>query len=78
MAAGMVSGAAALMIQNDSTLTPNQIKARLMKTAFKQLPRYVTVIDGGATLTSKLTCLPSEPDILTSRRRSQTRTKLRV
>ncbi|MFZ1137376.1 MAG: S8 family peptidase, partial [Candidatus Korobacteraceae bacterium] len=39
MAAGMVSGAAALMIQNDSTLTPDQIKARLMKTAFKQLPR---------------------------------------
>src|SRR3974377_1443855 len=49
MAAGMVSGAAALMLQQDATLTPDQIKARLMKTAYKGLPRYTTVLDGDAT-----------------------------
>lgn len=38
MAAPMVAGAAALLIEKDSTLTPDQVKARLMKTATK-LPR---------------------------------------
>ena len=51
MAAGIVSSAAALMIQNDGTLTPDQVKARLIKTAYKKLPRYVPAIDG-----SKLQC----------------------
>ena len=49
MATAVVSGAAALMLQQEPALTPDQVKARLMKTAFKQLPRYVTVTDGGAT-----------------------------
>jgi serine protease AprX len=35
MAAPAVAGTAAMMIQKDSTLTPDQVKARLMKTAWK-------------------------------------------
>ena len=38
MAAPMVSGAAALLLQKQPTLTPDQVKARLMKTAAKNLP----------------------------------------
>jgi serine protease AprX len=38
MATPVVSGAAALMIQLDPTLTPDTVKARLMKTAWKSLP----------------------------------------
>lgn len=37
MAAPMVSAAAALLLEKKPTLTPDQIKARLMKTAFKNL-----------------------------------------
>ena len=35
MATPIVSGAIALMLQQSSSLTPDQIKARLMKTAYK-------------------------------------------
>ncbi len=42
MAAPMVSGAAALLLQKEPTLTPDQVKARLMKTASKQLPSRTT------------------------------------
>src|SRR5215471_985008 len=38
MASPMVAGAAALMIQKDPTLTPDTIKARMMKTAWKGYP----------------------------------------
>ena len=38
MAAPMVSGAVALMLEKDSSLTPDQVKARLMRTAYKTLP----------------------------------------
>jgi len=38
MATPMVAGAAALMIQNDPSLTPDTIKARMMKTAWKGYP----------------------------------------
>ena len=37
MATPVVSGAAALMIEKDPTLTPDTVKARLMKTASKTL-----------------------------------------
>ncbi len=40
MATPVVSGAVALMLENQPFLTPDQVKARLMKTASKTLPVY--------------------------------------
>jgi serine protease AprX len=45
MATPMVSGAAALMIQHNPALTPDEIKARLMKTATKFAPGYTSATD---------------------------------
>ena len=42
MAAPVVSGAAALLLQGHPSLTPDQVKARLMKTASKAMPLYST------------------------------------
>jgi serine protease AprX len=45
MAAPVVSGAAALLIQQNSGLTPDQVKARLMLTAYKSFPTSSSVTD---------------------------------
>src|SRR5262249_50818257 len=45
MAAPAVAGGVALMLQKDSTLTPDQVKARLMKTASKSFPTSTTATD---------------------------------
>jgi serine protease AprX len=45
MATPVVSGAAALMLQKDSTLTPDTVKARLMKTAWKAFSTYTSSYD---------------------------------
>lgn len=45
MAAPAVSGAAALLLQMDGSLTPDQVKARLMKTASKTFPSSSTALD---------------------------------
>jgi serine protease AprX len=45
MAAPMVSGTVALMLNKDSSLTPDTIKARLMKTATKTFPLSSTATD---------------------------------
>jgi serine protease AprX len=45
MATPVVSGAAALLIQKLPSITPDQVKARLMKTATKALTLYSTGID---------------------------------
>ena len=54
MATPAVSGGVALMLQKDPTLTPDQVKARLMKTAYKTFPTSSTATDttGGQTYTS--------------------------
>ena len=54
MAAPMVSGAAALLLQQNASLTPDQVKARLMLTAGKNFPVSSTATDPatGATYTS--------------------------
>jgi serine protease AprX len=45
MATPVVSGAAALMLQQNPTLTPDQIKARLMRTAAKKFPQFSVAVD---------------------------------
>lgn len=45
MAAPMVSGTAALMLQQNPALTPDQVKAGLMKTAWKTFPQSSTYTD---------------------------------
>src|SRR6202158_1473212 len=46
MATPLVSGAVALMLQKDPSLTPDQVKARLMKTAWKGFNQYTQSTDG--------------------------------
>ena len=45
MATPVVAGTAALLIQQDPTLTPDTIKARLMKTADKAFPTQSIIVD---------------------------------
>ncbi|MBM3740899.1 MAG: hypothetical protein FJW39_34580, partial [Acidobacteria bacterium] len=45
MAAPVVSGAAALLIGRDASLTPDQVKFRLMKTAWRGFPTTATIYD---------------------------------
>ncbi|HUA17822.1 MAG TPA: S8 family peptidase [Bryobacteraceae bacterium] len=54
MAAPMVSGAAAMLLQQNPNLTPDQVKARLMATAWKNFPVSSTATDPttGITYTS--------------------------
>jgi serine protease AprX len=55
MATGVVSGAVADLLQAHPTLTPDQVKARLMKTASKNFPTTSSVYDpaSGITYTSQ-------------------------
>jgi len=45
MATPVVSGAVALMLQKNPSLSPDTVKARLMKTATKNFPAYSTATD---------------------------------
>jgi len=45
VSAAVVSGAIALMLQQQPALTPDQVKARLMKTAWKSFPPEVIAVD---------------------------------
>ena len=49
MATPMVSAAAAILIGVNPNVTPDQVKARLMKTAFKSFPSVSTVTVSGVT-----------------------------
>ena len=55
MAAGAVSGAVALVLEAQPTLTPDQVKARLMKSAYKVFPQTSAYTDPttGITYTSQ-------------------------
>jgi serine protease AprX len=50
MATPVVSGAAALLIQKTPSLTPDQVKARLMKTAYKTFPQYTSALSSAAQM----------------------------
>jgi len=52
MAAPMVSGAAALLLHKNPNMTPNQVKARLMRTASKTFPRNSVSVINGVTYTT--------------------------
>ena len=51
MAAGVVSGVVADLLQKSPRLTPDQVKARLMKTAWKSLPAFSSVFDPATGIT---------------------------
>jgi len=51
MATPVVSGAAALLLQRHPWLTPDQIKARLMRSAYKTFPQYTSITTSGVTYT---------------------------
>ena len=55
MAAPMVAGGVALMLQKDSSLKPDQIKARLMKTAYKAMVPGASIVDTAAGVTYNVT-----------------------
>jgi serine protease AprX len=54
MATPVVSGSVALLLDQNPGMTPDQVKARLMKTAYKTFPTSTTAIDAptGQTFTS--------------------------
>jgi serine protease AprX len=52
MAAPVVSAAAAMLIGQQPGITPDTVKARLMKTAYKNFPFESSVTDNGITYTS--------------------------
>lgn len=54
MAAPLVSGFAALMIQYDSSLTPDQVKARMMKNAWRGFPASSSIYDPATATTYKV------------------------
>jgi serine protease AprX len=51
MAAPVVTGAVAMLLGADSSLTPDQVKARLMKNAWRGFAPQASVVDGGNTYT---------------------------
>ena len=71
MATPVVSGAAAILIQNEPDADSGHGKARLMKTASKTFPLTSMAVDPttGASYTDTYESSRSAPGIWTSRRR---------
>jgi serine protease AprX len=63
MAAGAVSGVIADLLEAHPALTPDQVKASLMKTASKNFPAFSAVVAVSPPVS--MTCSPSAPDMLT-------------
>ena len=57
MATPAVSGAVALLLQKNPNLTPDQVKARLMKTAYKSFPVSSTAVDPTTLQTGEGFCI---------------------
>ena len=55
MAAPVVSGAAAFLIDKNSSITPDQVKAKLMLTARKSFPTDMTITDTATNQTYSMT-----------------------
>jgi serine protease AprX len=51
MATPVVSGSVALLLQRYPSLTPDQVKARLMKTAYKLFPARMSAVDNATGVT---------------------------
>ncbi len=51
MAAPIVAGTVAMMLDKDPTLTPDQVKARLMKTAWRGFPAKISTYDDATKTT---------------------------
>jgi subtilisin family serine protease len=49
MATPLISGAAPLLLQKNSQMTCDQVKAQLMETACETFPEYTTITDGTST-----------------------------
>ena len=54
MAAPVVAGAIATMVEKEDSLTPDTIKARLMKTAFKGIPAASVYVDSSTGISYTL------------------------
>ena len=77
MAAGFSSGAPALLLQQNPSLNPDQVKAKLMKTAAKAPTKSATITDSSSGIPYiPLAMLPAPPPVATYNSTSVTATRV--